>query len=59
MTPDQVRNRDRLETLIRFAAPGLDLVLAVGERLSRLVEREDSEYYPPRSRAPAAEPRSK
>ena len=51
MTPDQVRNRDRVEGLIRLAAPGLDLLLAVGERVSRLVEREDAEYYPPRSRA--------
>jgi len=51
MTPDQVRRRDRIEALIRLAAPGLDLLLAVGERVSRLVEREDSEYYPPRSGA--------
>jgi hypothetical protein len=29
-------------------APALDLVLAAGERLSRLVEPEDVEYYPPR-----------
>jgi len=50
MTPDQVRRRDRIEGLIRLAAPGLNLLLAVGERVSRLVEREDSEYYPSRSR---------
>jgi len=59
MTPDQIRRRDRLESLIRVAAPGLDLLLAVGERVSRLVEREDSEYYPPRGRAPVAEPPAK
>ena len=59
MTPDQIRRRDRLESLIRVAAPGLDLLLAVGERVSRLVEREDSEYYPPRGGAPAAEPPAK
>ena len=51
MTPDQVRRRERVEGLIRLAAPGLNLLLAVGERVSRLVEREDPEYYPPRPRA--------
>ncbi len=50
MTPDQIRRRDRVESLIRLAAPGLDLILAAGERLSKIVEREDHEYYPPRSR---------
>jgi hypothetical protein len=47
-TPEQLRTRERIESLIRLAAPALDLVLAVGDRVSRLVEREDSEYYPPR-----------
>ena len=49
LTPEQRRRRDRVESLIRLAAPGLTLVLAVGERLSKLVEPEDHEYYPPRS----------
>ena len=40
--------------MIRIAAPALNLVLAVGERVSRLVEPEDHEYYPPRRRAQAA-----
>jgi hypothetical protein len=48
LTPDQLRTRQRIEGLIRLAAPALDLVLAVGERLSRVVEPEDVEYYPPR-----------
>lgn len=48
-TPDQLRTRERFEALIRLAAPALDLVLAVGERVSRLVEPEDTEYYPPRA----------
>jgi len=48
LTPDQLRTRQRVEGLIRLAAPALDLVLAVGERLSKLVEAEDVEYYPPR-----------
>jgi len=49
LTPDQVRRREQVESLIRLAAPGLNLLLAVGERISRLVEPEDHEYYPPRS----------
>jgi hypothetical protein len=48
LTPDQFRTRQRVEGLIRLAAPALDLVLLVGERVSRLVEREDTEFYPPR-----------
>jgi hypothetical protein len=48
MTPDQLRTRQRVEGLIRLAAPALDLVLSVGERLSKVVEPEDVEYYPPR-----------
>jgi len=51
LTPDQLRRRERVESLIRIAAPGLNLVLAVGERISRLVEPEDHEYYPPRPRS--------
>jgi hypothetical protein len=48
LTPDQRRKRERVESLIRLAAPGLNLVLAAGERLSRLVEPDDPDYYPPR-----------
>ena len=48
LTPDQARRRGQVEGLIRLMTPALDLVLAVGERLSKLVEREDVEYYPPR-----------
>jgi hypothetical protein len=49
LTPDQRRTRERVETLISLAAPALNLVLAFGDRLSRIVEPEDSEYYPVRS----------
>jgi hypothetical protein len=48
LTPDQLRNRRRVESLIRVMAPALDLVLAAGDRISRVVERDDVEYYPPR-----------
>jgi hypothetical protein len=48
LTPGQLRTRRRAETLIRLMAPALDLVLAVGDGVSRVVERDDPEYYPPR-----------
>jgi hypothetical protein len=44
-TPQQVRTRERFEGLIALAAPFLDLVLAAGDRLSRVAGPED-EYYP-------------
>ena len=57
LTPDQLRTRERFEGLIRLAAPGLNLVLSAGERLSRLVEPDDPDYYPPRSTSePEPEP---
>jgi hypothetical protein len=59
LTPEQLRTRARIESLIRVAAPVLDLVLAVGERVSKLVEPEDHEYYPPRSRTAAEPPPSR
>lgn len=42
------RRRARVERVIRIMTPGLDLILAVGDRVSRIVEREDPEYYPAR-----------
>ena len=59
MTPDQLRTRQRIEGLIRLISPGLDLVLAVGERVSRIVEPEDVEYYPPRVTRESAPPPKK
>jgi hypothetical protein len=49
MTPEQRRRRDQVETVIRLMAPGLNFMLAAGERLSRLVSPEDDEYYPVRA----------
>lgn len=40
--------RGRFEKAISLAAPLLDLVLAVGERISRIAEPVDYEYYPVR-----------
>jgi hypothetical protein len=56
LSADQLRTRERIEGVIRLAAPALDLVLAVGDRLSRLVEPEDTEYYPPRATHAAPPP---
>lgn len=43
-----MRTRERVETVIRLMAPALNLVLAAGERVSRIVEPDDPEYYPAR-----------
>jgi hypothetical protein len=48
LSPEQLRTRRRIEALIRLMTPALDAVLAVGDRVSRIVAREDVEYYPPR-----------
>ena len=48
LTPGQLRTRERVEGVIRLASPFLDMVLAVGDRVSRVVEPTDVEYYPPR-----------
>jgi hypothetical protein len=56
LTPDQLRTRERIEGLIRLAAPGLSLMLAVGERVSRIVEPDDPEYYPARVEGVAPPP---
>jgi hypothetical protein len=48
LTPGQLRTRERVETLIALMAPGLNVILSVGDRISRLVEPEDHDYYPTR-----------
>jgi hypothetical protein len=59
LTPEQRRTRERVETVIRLMAPGLNLVLAAGERLSRIVEPEDTEYYPVRTTLPEGDEQPK
>jgi hypothetical protein len=44
--------RDRIETGIRIAAPLLDLVLLVGDRVSRVIGRDDPEHVPARVAQP-------
>lgn len=57
LTPGQLRTRRRVESVIRVMAPALDLVLAAGDRISRVVEPDDVEYYPPRvTRGPEQPP---
>jgi hypothetical protein len=43
VTAAQLRRQHRFESLIRLMEPGLNLVLAVGDRVSRIVERDDPE----------------
>jgi hypothetical protein len=50
LSPEQVRTRRRIESLIRLMTPALDALLAVGDRVSRILEPEDVDYYPPRVR---------
>jgi hypothetical protein len=57
LTPGQLRTRERVEGLIRLASPMLDLVLAVGDRVSRVIEPNDVEYYPPRMSSEEPPPR--
>ncbi len=40
--------RRRMETMIRIAAPALDLMLALGDRVSRMLNRDDPDYVPAR-----------
>jgi hypothetical protein len=49
LTPEERRRRHDLERLIRLAEPGLNLVLAIGDRISRVIEPHDHDYYPPRA----------
>ena len=49
-TPRQQRTRAHVESLIGLAAPFLDGVLAVGERVSRLAAPHD-DYVPVRGAA--------
>ena len=56
LSPQQTVWRDRVEGLIAFAAPALDLLLAAGDRISRIAEPTDHEYYPVRSGSEAALP---
>jgi hypothetical protein len=48
LTPEQLKTRERIESLIGLVAPALTVVLAAGDRISRIVQPEDLDYYPVR-----------
>jgi len=56
MTSTQQRARERVEAVIRLAAPALDLLLVAGDRVSRAVDRGDAmaELSPPPVRSQRA-----
>jgi hypothetical protein len=47
-SPSQLANRRRIESVIRLASPALDLLLAVGDRLSRVAGRNEIDPEPSR-----------
>jgi hypothetical protein len=49
-TASQLANRRRIETLIRLAAPALDVLLYAGDRLSRVAGRNEIPPEPARRR---------
>jgi hypothetical protein len=54
-TPAQQVRRRRIETLIRLAAPALDLLLYTGDRVSRIAGRNELPPEPvTRTRLPPA-----
>jgi hypothetical protein len=49
-TASQIANRRRVEALIRLAAPALDVVLYVGDKVSRIAGRNELPPEPARRR---------
>jgi hypothetical protein len=47
-SPSQLANRARIEALLRLAAPALDLLLAAGDRVSRVAGRGETAPEPAR-----------
>jgi hypothetical protein len=47
-TPSGLANRARIESLLRLAAPALDLMLAAGDRVSRVAGRDQIDPEPSR-----------
>jgi hypothetical protein len=47
-TSTQLAWRGRIESVLRLAAPALDLMLAAGDRVSRAVDRDGPDWTPPR-----------
>ena len=55
VSPGQRIWQGRFEALIGVAAPAFDLLLSAGDRVSRLLLSDDSDYYPIRPAAEAFE----
>src|SRR3954467_7964725 len=55
-SPTQLAWRRRIEAVLRVAAPALDLLLAAGDRFSRVVARGDDELESPAAGPPAPVP---
>ena len=51
-TPSQLATRRRIETGIRLVAPFLDLLLAAGDRVSRVAGSDEADPEPPRHSLP-------
>jgi hypothetical protein len=49
LTPSQQVTRARFEAVIRLMEPGLNLLLAVGDRISRLAPEDEVDAPPPRA----------
>ena len=47
-SPSGLANRARIEALLRLAAPALDLMLAAGDRVSRVAGRNQIDPEPSR-----------
>jgi len=47
-SPSQLANRARLERVLRLVAPALDLLLAAGDRVSRVAGRNEIDPEPSR-----------
>ena len=54
-SPSGLANRARIEALLRLAAPALDLVLAAGDRVSRVAGRNQIDPEPSRRSLRAGE----
>jgi hypothetical protein len=50
--PSRGANGSRIEPAIRIVAPVLDAVLLVGDRVSRILFRDDPDYVPARMPSP-------
>jgi hypothetical protein len=56
-SPSQLVWRRRIEAGLRLAEPGLNLLLFVADRVSRAVDRDETDAYVPPRRSDGALPR--